>query len=239
MEKVVAACRHRIVLKNISLELRKRELLGLFGPNGAGKTTLLKLIEGLVPLIEGRVSILGKELSRANLRWIRTSTSYVPQGFLVDARMPVNAREVVLMGRYGRIGLFRKPRTQDLDAATVALQQVDALHLASYPFGQLSGGEQQRIMLARALAQEPQLLLLDEPTTSLDWESQGRFCDLLRKIHDERGLATILVSHDVDLLIRVCDRIVLIEDGRTIGERDPRSFAHCCREHISKETLSS
>lgn len=219
----------KTVLHGVSLVAAKGELLGLFGYNGAGKSTLLKTINGLVPLKSGALRIYGRELDSSSLRKVRTETAYVPQSLDVDPRMPVSALEVTLMGRYGALGLLRRVSARDVLVAEGALSKVDALHLASRPFGQLSGGEQQRVYIARALAQEPRLLLLDEPTNSLDWSFQQRLGEIVRTVHDEHGLTTIVVSHDVDFLAGVCDRIVLMQDGRMVGERNSCEFTHCCR----------
>lgn len=213
IENAVVCYRKKRVLHDLTLHVQRGELLGLFGPNGSGKTTLLRLIRGLITPVSGSVN------TSSNAR-----IAYMPQIVNVDPRMPVTAFEVVMMGRYGRIGLFRRPQTEDYAAAEHAMDSVNAGHLAKRPFGQLSGGEQQRVMIARALAQDPEILLLDEPTNSLDWESQGRVRELIRTVHEECCLTTIVVSHDVLMLAELSDRIVHIEGGRIIGERSPSEF---------------
>ncbi|MHB1455293.1 MAG: ABC transporter ATP-binding protein [Armatimonadota bacterium] len=219
------------MLWGVSLHVTDGELLGLFGYNGAGKSTLLKTINGLVQLKSGVVRVHRRNLTNSNLRWIRMETAYVPQSIDVDPRMPVTALEVTLMGRYGAIGLLRRVGPKDIETAGRALELVDAAHLAARPFGQLSGGEQQRVYIARALAQDPRVLLLDEPTNSLDWKFQQRLGAIVRAVHEERKLTTIVVSHDVDLLACICDRIVLMQDGHVVGERKPSEFTQRCRSH--------
>ena len=236
IEAAVVTHRRQRILSEVCLRVAERELLGIFGPNGAGKTTLLRMIEGLVPLASGTARVIGREVHPSNLRWIRTFTAYVPQSLRVDPRMPISVRDVVLMGRYGRMGLLIPPKPEDFQAVNRALTQVGAEHLVSRPFGQLSGGEQQRVAIARAIAQAPRLMLLDEPTTSLDWESQHKVRDLIRTVHDDNGLTTIVVSHDVDFLARLCDRIVLMENGRIVDEHDPESFTHCCRRQVESSS---
>lgn len=201
------------VLEDITLNIESGRIIGISGPNGSGKTTLLKVIQGLLPLSSGSVNVLGLDLVRGNYREIRRRTACVFQNLNVDPRMPITVGEVVLMGRYGQLGLFNHPGQMDREIADGALKRVDALYLKNRPFGQLSGGEKQRINLARALAQEPDLLLLDEPTTFLDSESQQRVRDIIRFVHDEIGLTTIVVSHDREMLNDLCEEIVVMKQG--------------------------
>ncbi|MGI6384246.1 MAG: metal ABC transporter ATP-binding protein [bacterium] len=217
------------VLEGFSLQVPEGELLGVFGPNGTGKSTLIKVCLGLVPVASGEVRISGYRMSREGISFIRKLTAYVPQSFDVDRRMPVTAGEVVMMGRFGRMGLFNRIGPGDQAAADDALNMLGVKHLAGRTFGRLSGGEKQRVIVARALAQEPKILLMDEPTNSLDWESKKRICSLIREVHVERKLTTLIVSHDIDLLADTCDRIMLMERGHIIGARDPSEFRHCCR----------
>jgi ABC-type Mn2+/Zn2+ transport system ATPase subunit len=221
VEGLVVAYRRRAVLHGVSLQVGDGHLVGLFGHNGAGKSTLLKAVIGLVRAEAGVVRVYQRQVTGPNLRRIRMETAYVPQTLGVDPRMPVTALDVALMGRYGVIGLLRRVGRQDVEAAMAALSEVGAAHLAPRPFGQLSGGEQQRVLVARALAQAPRLLLLDEPTNSLDWQSQQRLAAVVRTVHAERGLTTMVVSHDLGFLAATCDRILLMRDGRIDGEVDP------------------
>jgi ABC-type Mn2+/Zn2+ transport system ATPase subunit len=155
--------------------------------------------------------VLGYELVPANYREIRLRTACVFQSLDIDPRAPVVAWDVVMMGRYGRVGLLRRPGKRDIEAARSALEDVDAAHLADRPIGQLSGGERQRVNLARALAQEPELLLLDEPTTFLDIDSQTRFRETIMSVHSRGGLTTVVVSHDPDTIADLCENVVEME----------------------------
>lgn len=211
---VYAGYRGSKTLTDISLRVESGQIVGIAGQNGSGKTTLLRVIQGLLPTSSGSASVLGHDLVTSNYADIRRRTACVFQTLNVDPRMPITAGEVVLMGRYGRIGLFRGPRQSDRDASRQALEKVDALHLIDRPFGQLSGGEQQRINLARALAQEPDLLLLDEPTTFLDVKAQQTVRDIIKSVHDECMLTTIIVSHDSNMLASMCNRIIVMQKGR-------------------------
>lgn len=204
-------------LDKITLAVTRGQITGVFGPNGSGKTTLLRTILGLLPITSGSGSVLGCDLIPANYRSIRQETACAYQTVNVDPKIPVTAGEVVMMGRYGRLGLLRRPSERDRAAVAWALEQVDGLHLAPRPFGHLSGGEQQRINLARALAQQPRLLLLDEPTSYLDVESQARVRELIRRVHAENDLTTIIISHDPEMLADLCDSIIRINCGRVVG----------------------
>lgn len=208
------------VLVDVSLRVEAGRMIGICGPNGSGKTTLLRLIQGLLPVVNGSASVFGMDLVAANYRLIRRRIACVFQSLKIDPNVPVTAWEAAMMGRYGALGLFRGPGSADRDAVEAAMRQVDALHLLHRPLGLLSGGERQRVNLARALAQEPQLLLLDEPTTFLDAESQDAIVQTIRGAHDKNGLTTLVVSHDSDVLSSLCEQIVCVREGRVLSESD-------------------
>lgn len=213
-KNVNAGYRGNNTLRDITLSIEPGSIVGISGPNGSGKTTLLRVIQGLLPVSSGSAEVLGMTLGARNLKKIRLAIACVFQNLNTDPRMPVTAEEVVMMGRYGKLGLLRHPGEVDRRAVQDALERVEAVHLARRPFGQLSGGEQQRINLARALAQEPELLLLDEPTTFLDSDSQQRVRDIVRATHKEMGTTTLVVSHDFEMLSDLCERIVVMKAGR-------------------------
>jgi ABC-type cobalamin/Fe3+-siderophores transport system ATPase subunit len=217
LQDVTVAYREGPALSGISLDIHEGEMLGISGPNGAGKTTLLRLLQGLIPPTSGRVTILGDEMNRRSARRLRQLIACVPQVFEVDRRVPVTAADVVLMGRYGIVGLLKQPGAQDREIADAAIALVSGSRLASRPFGRLSGGERQRIMIARAIAQRPRILLLDEPTTYLDADSREQFLDLVRRVHAEERLTTVIVSHDSSMLAGLCDRVALMRDGKIAG----------------------
>jgi ABC-type Mn2+/Zn2+ transport system ATPase subunit len=145
--------------------------------------------------------------------------------------MPISTREVVMIGRYGRLGLFHHPGRHDWQLVDEALEMVGMAHLSRRPIGHLSGGEQQRIAIARCLAQEPEIFLLDEPTASLDWKAQTEILELVKRIHQERGLTTLFITHNFDALPHAFDRVVLLKDGRITGDGPPDKI-------ISTESLS-
>jgi len=216
IKDAVVSYRANVVLRHVNLEVAEGEFVGIAGPNGAGKTTLLTLINGLAELVEGSVRMLGHERFPRGGFVPRKLVGYVPQNTAVDPKMPIHVQEVVLGGRYGRLGFFKKPGKKDFEKANEAMQMVGVYKLRGRPIGCLSGGERQKVLIARAIAQEPKILLLDEPTSSLDYKAQGEILDLIRKIHNKYSLTTLLVTHNLSVLLRVCDRILLMKDGKVV-----------------------
>lgn len=221
IEDAIVSYREDIALRGVSLKVESGEFVGIIGPNGAGKTTLLTLVNGLGRLHRGRVRVLGNFGSPGSGHSLRKRVGYVPQVESIDPRMPMNVREVVMIGRYGRLGLLRRPGKPDWEVVDEMLALVGMTHLARRPIGHLSGGEQQRVAIARCLAQEPELFLLDEPTASLDWKAQIGILELVKRIHDSRGLTTLFVTHDLNVLPVACDRVVLMKDGLIWGDGSP------------------
>ncbi|MCY8111064.1 manganese ABC transporter ATP-binding protein MntB, partial [Bacillus spizizenii] len=174
------------VLQEISLQVPEGKLIGIIGPNGAGKSTLIKTILGLVPRASGDISIYGKDYKDQ-----RTRIGYVPQRGSVDWDFPTNALDVVLMGRYGRIGLLKRPKKADVDMAKAALEKVGMLDYAKRQISQLSGGQQQRVFLARALCQDADIYFMDEPFAGVDAATERAIMTLLAELK-EKG-KTVLV----------------------------------------------
>ncbi|HDP69594.1 MAG TPA: metal ABC transporter ATP-binding protein [Actinobacteria bacterium] len=216
IKNAVVSYRADVVLHHVSLEVGEGEFVGIAGPNGAGKTTLLTLINGLAELVEGSVCIFGHERFSRGGFIPRKLIGYVPQNTAVDPKMPIHVHEVVLGGRYGRLGLLKRPGKKDFEKAEEAMEMVGIYMLRKRPIGCLSGGERQKVLIARAIAQEPKIMLLDEPTSSLDYRAQGEILNLIRKIHDKYLLTTLLVTHDLSALPRVCDRILLMKSGKVV-----------------------
>ncbi len=231
IENAVVAYRENVALRGVSLAVSRGEFVAVIGPNGAGKTTLLTVINGLARLSEGRVRVLGHEVNGQARQELRKRVGYLAQVEVVDPRMPVSVREVVMIGRYGLLGLFRRPGRSDWSRVDEALEMVGMTDLSRRPIGHLSGGEQQRVAIARCLAQEPDIFLLDEPTASLDWKAQAELLELVKRIHNERRLTTLFVTHDLDALPQTCDRVVFMKDGLITGDGAPGKL-------ISTENLS-
>jgi ABC-type Mn2+/Zn2+ transport system ATPase subunit len=224
IEKAVVSYREDIALRGVSLKVRRGEFIGIVGPNGAGKTTLLTIVNGMGKLLHGQVCVLGHMLTPGNGHGLRKKVGYVAQAQSIDPRMPMDVREVAMIGRYGRLGLFQRPGRHDWEIVDTALELVGMSHLARRPIGHLSGGEQQRVAIARCLAQEPEIFLLDEPTASLDWKAKTDILELVKQIHDVRGLTTLIVTHDLSALPVACDRVVLMKEGLIWEEGRPREL---------------
>ena len=221
IEDAVVSYREDIALQGVSLAEKSSAAFFFFLSHAAGKTTLLTIVNGLGKLLSGRVWVLGNYLTSSNSHSLRKKVGYVPQVENIDPRMPMNVREVVMIGRYGLLGLLRKPGKHDWEIVDEMLKLVGMTHLAQRPIGHLSGGEQQRVAIARCLAQEPELFLLDEPTASLDWKAQTEILELVKRIHDSRRLTTLFVTHDLNTLPVACDRVVLMKEGLIWSEGSP------------------
>jgi manganese/zinc/iron transport system ATP- binding protein len=192
------------VLWGIELALPKGAIIGVMGPNGAGKSTLIKAIMGLLPTQSGYIKLFGKKLDE-----VRKQISYVPQRESVDWDFPISVFEVVLMGRYGKIGLFQRPRQADHDIALECLRKVGMEGYKNRQISQLSGGQQQRVFLARALAQKADLYFMDEPFTGVDAATESAIIDLLKEMK-QQGKTVIVVHHDLQTAKEYFDWIVFL-----------------------------
>jgi zinc transport system ATP-binding protein len=191
------------VLEDVTISVFQHDFLGIIGPNGGGKSTLLKVILGLVKPHSGSVSVFGKSPEQVR-NWI----GYVSQHPAFDRDFPTSVWEVVMMGRYGKTGLFRRYNRGDKAAAEKALARVGMLDHGEKQIGRLSGGEQQRIFIARALVAEPKLLLLDEPMASIDPTMQTEFYELLDEL--KKSLTIVMVSHDIGAVSIYVDKIACL-----------------------------
>ena len=202
-----------------SFQARERELVAILGPNASGKSTLLRLISGTISPLSGRVELDGKETSRLDLRTRAQSIAVVHQEspILYAAR----AGDFVLQGRYPYGRALRLATTEDVAIARNALAQVGAEHLATRAIGELSGGEKQRIILARALAQQPRLVLLDEPTLHLDIGAQVELLERLRELAEENKYAVVVVTHELALAAEFADQVVLLHHGTCLRVGPP------------------
>jgi zinc/manganese transport system ATP-binding protein len=210
----------RPAVKSVNLTVERNELVYVVGPNAAGKTTLLETINGLLPLFKGKISVLGFDVQTQG-RVVRCGIGYVPQDFMVKPEEPYKAFDVVLMGRYGRIGILHRPDEEDREKALEAMGLLGVGELANKPMGKLSGGQQQKVMIARAIAKEPKILLLDEPFSNLDPESRGKVPSLIRHLHKENDLTTLIVTHDIHNMMKQCRRVVVMSNGRILVDGRP------------------
>jgi ABC-type Mn2+/Zn2+ transport system ATPase subunit len=202
---------NRPILEHVNLELERGEFAALLGPNGAGKTTLLRGIAGLIPLMAGTLEY---EFDRAT-----TPLGYVPQREVLDPTFPLTALEVVLMGTYARLGPLRRPGRRERRLAADCLDLVGLAPLAEQRFAQLSGGQTQRVLIARALAAEPSLLLLDEPTAGVDAAATRAILDALVRLNRQDRLTVLLVTHQVHALHGVATAAVWVQDGQVTRRR--------------------
>lgn len=203
------------VIKNINLQVKSGEFISLIGPNGAGKTTLLETINGLLDYQQGNGFVFGRKINR-NKTWIRRHTGYVIQNFELDPLAPFLCKDIVMSGRTGRIGIFRFPAKKDWEVVWESMSMVGMIDFAKRPIGKLSGGEFQKILLARALAQQPRLLLLDEPLSNLDLSSKKQIQALLNRVHEKQGITVVMVSHDLTNVPANCNRIIVLDKGQII-----------------------
>lgn len=199
-------------LRDATFEIPTGTITALVGVNGAGKSTLFKALMGFVRAAKGEIRILGRPVRDALKAGL---VAYVPQAEEVDWTFPVLVEDVVMMGRYGRMGLMRIPRAVDREAVTAALARVGMLDFRKRQIGELSGGQKKRVFLARALAQEGQVILLDEPFTGVDVKTEDAIIDLLRALRDE-GRVMLVSTHNLGSVPEFCDRTVLIR-GTVLG----------------------
>lgn len=210
------------VLEHIDLDVRRGEFLGLLGPNGSGKSTLLKIILGLIKPRGGHVELFGQPASRFTARW---RIGYVSQRLSTfDAQFPATVTEVVGMGRFARLGPLRRPGAADRQAVDRAIDAVEMGPYRERRIGRLSIGQQQRAFIARAIASEAEVLILDEPTAAVDARAQESFYHLLEHLNDDLGLTIVLVEHDLGMVASHVDEVAVL-NRRIIFRGPPADFA--------------
>ncbi|MFZ1984903.1 MAG: ABC transporter ATP-binding protein [Desulfatitalea sp.] len=210
----------RTVLEELSFPVPAGCFFTIIGPNGSGKTTLLKLMVGLLGPRTGRVAVLGRSIDTYTARQLARTIAYVPQN--VPLTFAFTVGQVVLMGRAPHLGLLGLEGESDLRLAREAMALADVAHLADRRLDQLSGGEQQRVFIARAICQQPKILLLDEPTAALDLSHQVAVMDLMERLKTHQGITIVMVSHDLNLAAMYADLILLLDKGRLAGLGAPR-----------------
>ena len=203
------------VVDRVSLAIERGELVGLLGPNGSGKTTMLKLMGGILRPRQGSVAFEGRPLADWPRREAARKIAYVPQE--THAPFDFSVMEIVLMGRFPHLGSFALEGPEDLAVAQRALDATGMSAFATRLFHTLSGGEKQRVVIASALAQDPELLLLDEPTASLDVGHQLEVQQLLSRLNAGGRVAMVLSTHDLNLAASLCRRLILVRDGRVLA----------------------
>jgi len=213
LRSVSVSYRENVALRDVSLDIGCGDFCGVIGPNGAGKTTLLTIINGLGHIISGTVSVLGEPATGGSFTRLRRRIGYVAQQERVDPRAPISCLEAVLVGRCGRAGLLRRLNREDRERARAMMELTRTSHLAARPVGQLSGGEARKIALARALVQEPEILLLDEPTSNLDPRAVRELGELVVDAYRRFNLTAVMVTHQLDHLPPVANRIIMVKNG--------------------------
>jgi len=210
-----------LVLDGVSLSIERGRIVGLIGPNGSGKTTLLRLLSGTLRPASGRVTLEGADVGALSRRDLARRIAVVPQE--THSAFDFTALEIVLMGRYPHLGAFELEGATDLSIARDALAATGTIGLDARPFVTLSGGEKQRVVIASALAQASDVLLLDEPTASLDPGFQLEIAALLLRLNGERGVTMAVSTHDLNLAATLCSDLVLLKGGRVIAAGPTRA----------------
>lgn len=220
VENIFGGYHKEPVIKGISLEIRKGDFIGIIGPNGSGKTTLLRLISRVLQPQKGNIYLEGKDIKAMGLKEFCQSVAFVGQDTAINFSFSV--LEIAAMGRIPHLKRLQLESKRDMDIVEKSLGMTDALQLKEKKINELSSGERQRVVIAKALAQEPVLLYLDEPTSHLDIGHQIQVLDLLKRLNRSGGLTIVMVLHDLNLASEYCNRIVLLNEGKVFKDGSPR-----------------
>lgn len=208
-----------LILRNVSFQVPKRDFFIIIGPNGSGKTTLMKIIAGILTSQNSELKILNRSINQYHRKALARTIAFVPQMLFVD--FPFTVTEIVLMGRSPYLGILGLEEKEDMKIARKAIAFTGLENLAHRKLDQLSGGEQQRVFIAKAICQEPDIILLDEPTASLDLAYQVRIMDLMEQLKTEKGITVVMVSHDVNLAAMYADHLLLLHKGQVLCQGLP------------------
>ncbi len=219
-----------LILKGISFNVEKGNFISIVGPNGSGKSTLLKNLNRIYTPKEGKVFLDNIDIKKIRIKELAKKIALVPQNTIIDYEFKVE--EIVLMGRHPYKGRFQKDDKNDYEIVREVLELTNTLHLKDRIITEISGGERQRVIIAKALAQNPSIILLDEPTSHLDINHQIEILNLLRKLNKEKGTTIVVVIHDINLASRYSDRIIMLNEGEIIGMGSPD-------EVITEENIES
>lgn len=235
--------RDKSILENVDFSVDSGEFFMVIGPNGAGKTSLLKVLAGLQKASRGTLTVKGKNIESYSRRNLAKIMAIVPQQ--VEVGFPFTVAETVVMGRTPHLGMLGMEDEEDFALARQAMEFTDVVHLAERKLFQLSGGELQRVIIARAICQQPEIILLDEPTTALDPAHQLKIMDLMERFRREQGTTVVMVSHDLNLASMYGDRLLLLKEGREVrtglpGDvltRDLLEKTYGCRMQVDESPL--
>jgi len=226
IENLEVTAGRRRVLSVPRLALDDGRMLALMGPNGAGKSTLLRACLGIQPHVAGRIRVLGAELGRLGWRGrvaLRRSIGYVPQILSARTELPLTVREVVAIGVTGPVGLFGRINATHWQRVDRWLARLGLADLSGQSYSRLSGGEQRKVLIARAMVQNPRLLLLDEPTANLDLGWRERIVATVGELHEREGVSVILACHELEVLPPACRQVLLLDRGRVLDEGTPET----------------
>lgn len=219
IENISFAYNGSLVLKNISENIHKGEFIGIIGPNGSGKTTLLRCLNGILRPRDGRILIHNEHIAHMSANQLARKIAYVPQ--ILNNVFPATVFDTILMGRKPHIGWA--PSNQDLDITSNIIVKLDLQNIAMKNINKLSGGQRQRVFIGRALAQEPQIILLDEPTANLDLHHQHEVLSILKELSNSK-ITVIIAIHDLNLAMQYCSRFLLVHEGNIISQGGTEIF---------------
>lgn len=226
IEELTVQFGRKLILSVDKLEVAHGELLGILGPNGAGKTTLLRCLLGMQRHAKGIVNIFGSDMNALDSRnksLLRRRIGYVPQLLPVNSEMPLTVREIVSIGRTGISGLFGRLGSQDWNIVDEWIERLGLSSLANRGYGEISGGQQRKTLIARAMVQQPEILILDEPTANLDLRWRETIVKLIEDVYVLGNLTVLLVCHELEVLPSKCRRIAILNDGRMLGDGLPET----------------
>ena len=237
IEKITLDYGQQTVIKELSFQLHSGELLGLVGPNGCGKTSIIKALSRVLSPSSGQILLDGKELTAISRNELARIIGVVPQNPYLPETFTVF--EVVILGRNPYLGLFSGETARDIAVVWQAMERTDITHLSKRRIGELSGGEKQRVMIARVLAQEPNVILLDEPTANLDIAQQLEILDLIAGMCYEKNIAGLIAIHDLNIAAQYCNRILMLKNGQIFAGGTPNEVitAENVREVFGAETM--
>lgn len=221
LKDIAVAYQSNVAIFNVDLDVYKNQIFAIFGPNGSGKSTLLKTIVGAVEPFRGVVKVFGKDITKNNMHSIKTRIGYLPQIEQIDRNFPALVKNVVEMGLYPQLGFFKGIGKKEREKVQRALAITDMDNLAERPIGHLSGGQQQKARIARAVVNSPDILLMDEPFSSLDFKMATNISDLILKIHEETEITIVIITHSINFIKEHCTAVACI-DRQIIWQGDPQ-----------------
>lgn len=243
INNITLSYRDKSILSGVSFDVAAGDFFVIIGPNGAGKTSLLKTMAGLQKIQQGSIKIKGREISLYPRKRLSQIMAIVPQQ--IEVGFPFTVADTVIMGRTPHLGFLGMESPEDFHIADEAMKFTDVAHLSERKLYQLSGGELQRVIIARAICQQPEIILLDEPTTALDPAHQLKIMDLMERLRQQNNTTIIMVSHDLNLASMYGDRLLLLKDGQVIKSGDPQTVlnktllekCYGCRMHVDQNPL--